>query len=62
VGGGGGGGWEGGGMYVYVYTFDGTSTRAYTRTQARGATPELRRVADVTLWVNPHSGLTHAMG
>jgi len=49
-------------MYVYVYTFDGTSTRAYTRTQARGATPELRRVADVTLWVNPHSGLTHAMG
>ena len=28
--------------------FGGTSTRAYTRTQARGATPELRRVTDTT--------------
>ena len=26
--------------------FGGTSTRAYSRTQARGATPELRRVAE----------------
>jgi len=28
--------------------FGGTSTRAYTPTHARGATPELRRVADTT--------------
>ena len=35
-------------MYVCMYRFGGTSTRAYTRTQARGATPELRRVADTT--------------
>ena len=35
-------------MYVYVKIFGGTSTRAYTRTQARGTTPELRRVADTT--------------
>ena len=33
-------------MYVCMYTFGGTSTRAYTRTQTRGDTPELRRVAD----------------
>jgi len=35
-------------MYICMYRFDGTSTRAYTRTQARGATLELRRVADTT--------------
>jgi len=38
-------------MYVVcMYRFGGTSTRAYayTRAQARGATPELRRVADTT--------------
>jgi len=35
-------------MYVCMYRFGGTSTRAYTRTQARGATPELRHVADTT--------------
>ena len=43
-------------MVDYVYTimcvcmqrFGGTSTRAYTRAQVRGATPELRRVADTT--------------
>jgi len=34
-----------------MYIFGGTSTRAYTRRQARGATPEPRRVADTT----PHS-------
>ena len=31
-----------------MYRFGGTSTRAYTCTQAHGATPELRRVADST--------------
>jgi len=38
-------------MYVCMYKdsgFGGTSTRAYTRTEARGATPELRRVTDTT--------------
>jgi len=35
-------------MYVCMLGFGGTSTRAYTRTQSRGATPELRRVADTT--------------
>jgi len=37
-------------VYVCMHRFGGTntSTRAYTRTQARGATPELRRVADTT--------------
>jgi len=36
-------------MYVCsMHRFGGTSTRAYTRTQAHGATPELRRVADTT--------------
>jgi len=35
-------------MYVCMYRFGGTSTRACTRTQARGATPELRRVTDTT--------------
>ena len=35
-------------MYVCMLRFGGTSTRACTRTQARGATPELRRVADTT--------------
>jgi len=34
--------------YVCISRFGGTSTSAYTRTQARGATPELRRVADTT--------------
>jgi len=34
--------------YVCTSRFGGTSTRAYTRTQARGATPELRRVTDTT--------------
>jgi len=33
---------------MYVKIRGGTSTRAYTRTQARGATPELRRVTDTT--------------
>ena len=33
-----------------MYRFVGTSTRAYTRTQAP-ATPELRRVADTTLTI-----------
>jgi len=33
-------------MYVCMQRFGGTSTRVYTHTQARGATPELRRVAD----------------
>jgi len=37
--------------------FGGTGTRAYTRAQARGATPELRRVADTT----PH-GLFSGVG
>jgi len=36
-------------MYVCMYRFGGTSTRAYPRTEARGATPELRRVADTTI-------------
>jgi len=37
-------------MYVFkAFAFGGTSTRAYTRIQARGATPELRRVADTTI-------------
>jgi len=36
-------------MYACMYRFGGTSTRAYTRTEARGATPELRRVADTTV-------------
>jgi len=31
-----------------MLTFGGTSTHAYTRTQARGAMPEVRRVADTT--------------
>ena len=31
-----------------MYRFCGTSTRAYTRTHAVGATLELRRVADTT--------------
>jgi len=35
-------------MCVCMYIFGVTSTRAYTRAQARGATPELRRVADTT--------------
>jgi len=37
-----------------MYRFGGTSTRAYTRTQqARGAMPELRRVADTTSHISP---------
>ena len=37
-------------MYIYIYMFvkkirRHQHTRAYTRTQARGATPELRRVS-----------------
>jgi len=41
-------------MYMYTYVkikirqHKHKHTRAYTRTQARGATPELRRVADTT--------------
>jgi len=35
-------------MGVRMYTVKIASTRAYTRAQARGATPELRRVADTT--------------
>ena len=31
-----------------MYRFGGTSTRACTRTQARGATPELRRVTNTS--------------
>jgi len=35
-------------VYVYMQIFGGTSTRVYARTQAHGATPELRRVAATT--------------
>jgi len=36
-------------MYVCMYRFGGTITRTYTRTEACGATPELRRVTDTTI-------------
>jgi len=39
-----------------VYTI---STRAYTRTQARGATPELRRVAEPHPTACPQAGIPH---
>ena len=40
-------------MCIYVKRFGGTSTRAYTRTQARGATPELQRGTDTTYNIHP---------
>ena len=48
-------------MYVKVKVeFGGISTRAYTRTQARGATPELRRVAGTTSHgLCPQAGTFH---
>jgi len=45
-------------MYVCMYVrFRGTSTRAYTRTQARGATPELRYMAWAGLIREPASSM-----
>jgi len=47
-------------MCRYVYRFGGTSKCAYTRTQTRGATAELRRVADTTSHdAYPQAGIPH---
>jgi len=54
-------------MYVCMQRFGDTSTRAYTRTQlgvtqARGATSELRRVADTTAVVLASRAVSCALG